>query len=1077
MDPQAAIEAFAAMFSPGRRDAGMRLHQSGAVQQLEGDPRTGELTGVVLDPRLKKGRARVYAALHAQTPTLACDCMGPQQCEHVLALMLQFFEQLGNGEQPAAMQKASPVVKKPRAVKPEAKPAPLRIVTPRPSARPWSERLEDIEFDPDGEDAERTESSVEPVLYLVGVEAVRKSGRLCLSPTKHRIENGRHMLVTIGKDAHGSDLSAEDRSMINLLDAVHESNPKSSPARYCIPPSLTDSIVPMLFRTDRVQSVDESGPDAGTAEVLLLDDGPPLTFRLRLERTKDEVHVHGELARGDEVHGFGTVRAMLSAGYAQIDDRFCKVAIAEAVPVARSLLQDGPLRCDALDARHMVSSILEQIRIDRHVAPPLMIRMAAPTSLALVAHVQRPMQKHVPCEIQFDYGGQLVAIEDPLLLGDFDDTGCSARDLGAEEAALHRFLGEHREEFETTGFDSMLLLPRKGTMAALSRLVARGVRVLVDGKPMLRSSGTRVSVTTGVDWFDVAGAVQFEDGAEIPLAMALLAARRGERLVELEGGKTGVLPEELAKRLGPLLTLGEETDDGIRMRGSQAMMLDALLDARAAEVVRTDAGFTSIRERLGSFRGVQPQLPPKGFRGELRPYQQLGLGWLHFLRELGLGGCLADDMGLGKTVQVLALLQHVHGEGRRGLPSLLVVPRSLLDNWQREAARFTPTLRVLLFVGADRWETTPPEVLCEYDLVVTTYGTLRLDVQRFDEAQITFEYAILDEAQAIENETSLTSKAVRLLRATHRLALTGTPVQNHIGELWALFEFLTPGLLGKSRAFRELVGAGGRATADPTLLQRALAPFLLRRTKDQVLPELPKKQEQALVCELEGTQRKAYDALREHYRKVLLSGGSALEAKERFVALEALLRLRQAACHEGLVDPRKLARDSAKLSVLVPMLSELAASGHKALVFSQFTSFLDLVKQKLDASKVRYEYLDGSTRDRQSCVDRFQGEKDCPVFLISLKAGGFGLNLTAADYVFLLDPWWNPAAEDQAADRAHRIGQQRKVTVYRLIAKDTVEEKVLHLQTKKRALVESVLGADQSLLAELTRDDLRDLLT
>jgi len=384
---------------------------------------------------------------------------------------------------------------------------------------------------------------------------------------------------------------------------------------------------------------------------------------------------------------------------------------------------------------------------------------------------------------------------------------------------------------------------------------------------------------------------------------------------------------------------------------------------------------------------------------------------------------------------------------------------------------------VLAHHGTDR--SRDADAIAGHDLVVTTYGTLRRDAALL--GKIRFSYAILDEAQAIKNSSSQAAKAARVLVADHRLVLTGTPVENHLDDLWSLFEFLNPGMLGRSRVFREIVAPTGdapRETDSTHLLARALRPFLLRRTKEEVLQELPPKVEQVIGCDLEGAERRRYDELRNHYRSALLAKveEQGIERVGMHV-LEALLRLRQAACHPGLVDPARVGESSAKLEALLPMLDEVRESGHKALVFSQFTSFLAIVRRRLDDAGVAYEYLDGKTRDREERVRRFQEDAACPLFLISLKAGGFGLNLTAADYVFLLDPWWNPAVERQAIDRTHRIGQTRTVNAYRLVARDTIEEKVLELQEKKRALAEAILGGTEGTLRDLTREDLERLLS
>ena len=522
--------------------------------------------------------------------------------------------------------------------------------------------------------------------------------------------------------------------------------------------------------------------------------------------------------------------------------------------------------------------------------------------------------------------------------------------------------------------------------------------------------------------------------------------------------------------------LGESHGDHVRFQPAQAALVDAWLAEQPA--VTWDEPFARLRDELAHFKGVLPESPPPSFIGELRAYQQDALGWFSFLRKFGFGGCLADEMGLGKTVMVLAALEARRLDNERAgatpRPSLIVVPRSLVFNWQQEAARFAPQLRMFDITGSQRRHGFAQ--IGDHDVVIVTYGTLRRDIEHLKD--LSFDYVILDEAQAIKNASTATARAARLLRGRHRLALSGTPVENHLGELWSLFEFLNPGLLGSASAF-----TGARAISEPgdddmlPLIERGLRPFILRRTKEQVASELPARTEQTLYCDLGPAQRKVYDSLRAHYRASLLGSGTHDESGRSTIhVLEALLRLRQAACHPGLIDAAQAAGPSAKLDLLLPRLEELVEDGRKVLVFSQFTSLLALLRDRLDASGLTYEYLDGRTRNREARVRQFQ-EGPCPLFLISLKAGGLGLNLTAADYVFLLDPWWNPAVEAQAIDRAHRIGQTRAVFAYRLIARDTVEEKVLALQTGKRQLADAVVRADASLLRDLRREDLDLLLS
>ena len=489
-----------------------------------------------------------------------------------------------------------------------------------------------------------------------------------------------------------------------------------------------------------------------------------------------------------------------------------------------------------------------------------------------------------------------------------------------------------------------------------------------------------------------------------------------------------------------------------------------------------DEAFARIRDELRSFHGIEPAEQPAGFVGQLRNYQCEGLSWMHFLRRLSFGGCLADDMGVGKTAQVLALLEtrrELRAAGELIAPSLVVAPRSLIFNWKQEAVRFTPQLRVLDHTGLAR----NASEFADYDMVLATYGTLRRDILRLKDTK--FDYVVLDEAQAVKNADSESSKAVRLLQGRHRLALSGTPVQNHLGELWTLFEFLNPGMLGAASTFK-LAGGALRNADEETrrLLGGALRPFILRRTKEQVARELPLKTEQTMYCEMEPAQRKLYDELRQHYRDSLLKRiESEGLAKSKIQVLEALLRLRQAACHPGLLDPKHSGDTSAKLEALLEQLSAVLEEGHKALVFSQFTSLLKIVRERLDRLGISYEYLDGATRDRQERVEAFQNKENCRLFLVSLKAGGLGLNLTAAEYVYILDPWWNPAVEAQAVDRAHRIGQTRPVFAYRLITRDTVEEKVLELQKTKRDLAAAIISADNSMIRDLRPEDLALLLS
>lgn len=584
----------------------------------------------------------------------------------------------------------------------------------------------------------------------------------------------------------------------------------------------------------------------------------------------------------------------------------------------------------------------------------------------------------------------------------------------------------------------------------------------------------RVSIASGIDWFDLKTFVEFGD-QQISFHNVRKALKRGEHYVKLADGSVGQIPDEWLEKYKHLWNMAQETKDGFRLADVHLPLLDSLLEDDAS--IQTPAELRERRERFRAFERIEPRALPSGFVGELRPYQKHGFDWLYFLRDYKFGGILADDMGLGKTVQVLTYLQSLQEQdGGKKETSLLVVPKSLIANWQRESEKFTPSLRFLEYMGNFRNKDTA--IFNDYDVILTTYGTMLRDVELLREYKFT--YVILDESQAIKNPLAKSAKAARLLHAEHRLVMTGTPVENNTFELWSQFAFLNPGLLGNmdyfKSAFATPIEARGDEDAAKTL-RKLVYPFILRRTKEQVAPELPPRTERIVYTDMDAAQKKLYAQTREKYRAELLG---LIESEgmndARFKILEGLLRLRQIAIHPALVD-KNYKGDAPKFEILLETLETLQAEGHKALVFSQFVETLKLIKRELDARKIKYVYLDGQTQNRQSRVDQFQNDPDYPFFLISLKAGGVGLNLTAADYVIHLDPWWNPAVEMQASDRAHRIGQDKPVFVYKIIARDTVEEKILQLQEKKRALVKNLISTEASFFKSLTREDVKALFS
>ena len=565
--------------------------------------------------------------------------------------------------------------------------------------------------------------------------------------------------------------------------------------------------------------------------------------------------------------------------------------------------------------------------------------------------------------------------------------------------------------------------------------------------------GLAADLTATGDSFDLSFKT---DQGETASAEAVMAAwQHGSPLVVLDGGGFAPLPTDFLAKHGHLvLSLLRARQDGGKL--PKAALLDLAQLCEALDYPPPPE-LTQLRALSREFAGL-PEAPlPPDLSAELRGYQRDGHRWLAFLSRSNLGGLLADDMGLGKTLQAISAL---------GTPALVVCPASVVFNWAAELARFRPSLTVCTYHGTSRR-------LDDADVTITTYGTLRIDADKL--AQRRWDTVVLDEAQTIKNPDSQVAQSAYQLDARFRLALTGTPVENRLTDLWSLFHFLNRGFLGGRAQFEtdyvRPIAEGDRHAGER--LRTRIKPLVLRRLKREVAKELPPRTDVVLRCTLDADERALYESVRaatRHEVVAQLSAGGSVIA-----ALEALLRLRQACCHRALL-PNQEAKRSSKLDLLRETLEEALSEGHKALVFSQWTSLLDLVEPELATLDVRYTRLDGSTRDRKAVVDSFQNDPEVRVMLLSLKAGGTGLNLTAADHVFLLDPWWNPAAEDQAADRAHRIGQDRPVLVHRLIASDSVEEGILALQEKKRALASVATdGGDQAL--GITRDDLLALLS
>lgn len=959
----------------------------------------------------------------------------------------------------------------------------------KPRLKPWESKLQELKGKMQtNEPAAPNAGREREIFYEIDVSESRSVGQLVIQTAqRQRRANGQWGKLKPLKLRPGKldDVEHEDDSKILAYLSggtpertnwhAQQAEIQTSVFRYRVPFELSELILPLMCRTGRVRYLDSHETDQQTLE---WDDGPAWELTMRVAPADDqEWKLEGLLTREGESMAASKAVLLVPGGLVLTQTKIAKLLDYDAFDWVDVLTNDNAVRVPDGEQQELVDSLLDM---------PTLPRLELPKELQLEEitcdpkphlTIQSPRGKRWHLErlqgqVQFDYLETLIpASSSQWALVQREQGRCILRNRDKEDQAwsqLHELGFRRMLDQRRRGHDVEIAARALGP--AVRRLIELGWQVHADGKQVRQPGEFSFRIKSGIDWFELHGDVEFE-GQAVSFPELLSALARGDSTIRLADGSLGILPEDWAKKFGLLAGLGTADEDHMRFAHNQVALLDALLSAQ--ENVERDETFEHIRERFRNFSGIEDASEPKGFEGSLRGYQREGLGWLEFLQEFRLGGCLADDMGLGKTIQVLALLLDRRINQTEPHPSLIVVPKSLLFNWHNECTRFTPQLSVLEYTGLDREGLRAD--FAKNDVILTTYGTLRRDIVHLKDMR--FDYVVLDEAQTIKNSSSQVAKASRLLQANHRVALSGTPIENHLGDLWSIFEFLNPGMLGRSSIFKSYTSDSGDDNTRQ-LLSNALHPFILRRTKRQVASELPDKLEQTIYCDMGTEQQRLYNELRDHYRNSLLGMVQKQGlGKSKMHVLEALLRLRQSACHPALLDKGTDEDSSAKLDVLVPHLQELLTEDHKALVFSQFTSMLSIVRKHLDREGIVYEYLDGQTRDRAERVERFQNDPDCSVFLISLKAGGLGLNLTAADYVFLLDPWWNPAVEAQAIDRAHRVGQTRQVFAYRLICRGTVEEKIAELQNQKRDLADAILEADNNLLKDLSTEDLELLLS
>ena len=588
---------------------------------------------------------------------------------------------------------------------------------------------------------------------------------------------------------------------------------------------------------------------------------------------------------------------------------------------------------------------------------------------------------------------------------------------------------------------------------------------------VLGTSKIDLQISENNDWFDINAIVHFGP-FQIPFIQLKNHILNKIREFKLPSGEIAVIPEKWFAQFSNLLQF-TDGGDHLKLKRYHVGLIHDFYDSELA-------GVTMNRklQKLGGFEEMEELDAPVNFNGELRPYQKAGYDWFHFLRQYNFGGCLADDMGLGKTVQALALLQKVKEEGLSNghqPTSLIVMPTSLIYNWQNEAQKFAPQLRIMVHTGGLR--TKDAAAFSGYDVIISTYGVTRVDAELLKSNY--FHYIILDESQNIKNPASKSFRAVKMLKSKHKLILSGTPVENSVNDLWTQMSFINPGLLGNQHFFQSEFVIPIEKKKDEEKarkLQAMIKPFILRRTKSQVAKELPPKTENLFYCQMTEEQGEYYEKVKSEYRNELLMGlEEGTFSKSPVQVLQGLTKLRQIANHPRMID-QGYEGDSGKFESVIHTLESVLSRGHKVLIFSQFVKQLDIYRKHFNKENIAFSYLDGSTTNRGEVVKEFQENEDIKLFLISIKAGGVGLNLTQADYVFILDPWWNPAVEQQAIDRTHRIGQTKNVFIYKFITKNTVEEKILALQGRKQQVAESLITTEESFVKSLTANDIREIL-
>lgn len=650
-------------------------------------------------------------------------------------------------------------------------------------------------------------------------------------------------------------------------------------------------------------------------------------------------------------------------------------------------------------------------------------------------------------------------------------------------AKMHPFFAEQAIEFSEQRHADCFYMHRKHFLepgwflAAFESWRSKGIAILgfntlKDNKLSAYQAKISIKVISGIDWFETAIKVKFNKQT-VSLKHLHKSIRNKSKFVQLDDGTTGILPDEWLEKFEGYFGAAEIVGETLQTPNINYTAVEELYETELLDI-ESKQRLALYKSKLSAFENIEDIEVPKELNATLRGYQKEGLNWLNFLDDFNFGGCLADDMGLGKTIQILAFILSQRGKVNHNV-NLIVVPASLVFNWQKEIKKFAPSLKVLTIYGADR-----AKIVADYDkyeAVLTSYGTLLSDIRFLKDYR--FNYIFLDESQTIKNPDSQRYKAVRLLQSRNKVVMTGTPIENNTFDLYGQLSFACPGLLGSREQFRQIYSVPIDQFKDSKRakeLQQRINPFVLRRTKEQVAQELPDKTDMVIYCEMGKQQREIYESCRTEIRDYLMGTAEDELTKSSMHVLQGITKLRQICNSPAILSKEKYFGDySSKMDVLLAQI-ESKAPYHKILVFSQFVSMLDLVKTELEQRKLPFAYLTGQSKNREAIVDSFQNNPEIRVFLISLKAGGVGLNLTKADYVFLIDPWWNPAVENQAIDRAYRIGQHQNVMAVRLICPDTVEEKIMLMQETKKDLASDLIKTEDSIFKSLTKKDLLELI-